>query len=504
MNYNTLSGSAKLYKKVGLLGTGQMVASGEMPNIAIITTLNAFEHKRLIESVGFGVRSCGGAVNVFYTPFFGFSNKTNPMTAKYTDSFRRVAASNAEAIIKTNLIDGVIVVTDCDITAAGIIEGAARANCPVLVISTGTFDFSADMSKGFNAFQIPGAVTGGKLNLKDSEDMLKDVFFPHGIRGDFNSTSSFFIVAEAMGLSVPGASLCKVDSGNHFRAAVATGEQMCKSAKDLISPRKFLTRENLGNAIALCLSIGADIGALSHFTNLVKIYDPKIPHELISEYTTKTPLLVAPDNQTCNYLNKIGINSIYKKLASTPKLIDETVIAYNGEKLRSILTETQPAELEPISKAARAVLCKGSAVGLGGYAQPTSQTPVSISGKAWVYDNLEAADKALLSGSISNGVIVVHNCVDTYVTCLAYAIEGMQKQNDIAIITDGLCEKTSCLVVTRCTPDSFANQEFANIQNGDVLEIDLAKGRLNSNVLAKEQKHREKRNSVIKPAIYFS
>ena len=504
MNYNTLSGSAKLYKKVGLLGTGQMVASGEMPNIAIITTLNAFEHKRLIESVGFGVRSCGGAVNVFNTPFFGFSNKTNPMSAKYADSFRRVAACNAEAIIKTNLIDGVVAITDCDITAAGIIEGAAKANCPILVLSTGTFDYSADMNNGLNAFQIPGAVTGGKLNSKDSEDLIKDVFFPHGIRGDFNSASSFFIVAEAMGLSVPGASINKVDSGNQFRSAVATGEQMCKSAKNLISPRKFLTRENLSNATALALSIGADIGALNHFNNLVKTYDPKIPHNLIAEYTAKTPLLVAPENQNCNYLNKIGLNTIYKKLASTPKFIDETVIAYNGEKLRSILTETEPANLEPISKFARTVLCKGSACELGGYAQPTPQTPVTISGKAWVYDDLESADKAILSGSITSGVIVVKNCADTYVSCIAYAIEGMQKQNEIAIVTDGLCEKTPCLVVTRCTPDTFANQEFANIQNGDVLEIDLAKGRFNTNVLAKEQKSREKRNTTKKQQIYFN
>jgi len=74
----------------------------------------------------------------------------------------------------------------------------------------------------------------------------------------------------------------------------------------------------------------------------------------------------------------------------------------------------------------------------------------------------------------------------------------------IAVITDGLCDKTSTLVVTRCSPNSLANEDFANIQNGDQLEIDLSRGRLNTNINSKDVKTRAKRNDVRKAVVYFN
>ena len=503
MNLNTLTGSAKLHKKIGIYATGQMVTDGEVPNIAIITTLNPYDHKRLVESVGFGVRSSGGAVSVFYTTFFGSSNKINPMTAKFTQSFRQTAVSNAQAIIKTNLIDGVVAVTDCEITASGIIEACSRANCPVLILSTGVGAESCNMAE-IKPHHILGAVAGGRLNAKQGKELISNAHLPKDIGADFNSVSTFFILAECFGFAMAGAGSGIAGSGMHYRTAVATGEQICKNAKDVLSPKKFLTRGALNNAITLMLAIGGNVSALSHWKTLVSQHEDKLPHDMISEISAKTPLLVAPVDANCAFLRNIGVNRILKQLSSIPKLIDETVLTTNGEKLRTINAEVEPATLEPASKTASVVLCKGTAATSGGFAQPNPATPTVFSGKAWVYDDLESADKALLTGSIPNGsIVVVRNCVDNYITCLVHTIEGMQKTKDIAIITDGLCEKSDVLVVTQCTPSGLANEEFANIQNGDQLEIDLGRGRLATNILAKEIKGRQKKNSVRKEQFYF-
>jgi|GEM_PF-1283863 len=503
MNYNTLSGSAKLYKKLETYSLGQEVTSGEVPNIAIISTVDAAANKRLVESVEYGVRSLNGTVKVFSMAEFGQFNKINPMTAKYAAGFRKVSAQNAEAIIRTNLIDGVVAITDCDITAAGIIEGAAKVNCPILLLPTGVNLASIDSGRRGN-LQVLGAAACGKLNSRQSEEMIKNAFVPQCLSNDFDSASTFFVLAEAMGFCVPGASCGLLNSGGQYRNAVATGAQIYKSAKDFFSSKKLLTRGSLGNAMALCLAIGGEIGALNLASNLVKNYEPQIAHGLIAEYSVKVPLLLSGENQNCSVLREIGIFPILKQLASSPKLIDESALTYSGEKLKNTLAATESANQTPVSNNARIILVKGSAAEHGGYVQPAKHTPASFSGKAWVYDGLEAADKALLANSIPTGsILVVHNCVDTYVTSLAYAIEGMQKQNEIAVITDGLCEKTSVLVVTRCTPDSLSNEEFANIQNGDTLEIDLSRGRINTNILSKEQKSRAKKNSVKKQQFFF-
>jgi len=499
MNFNSLSGSAKMYKKLQIAALGQAMPSGEVPNIAILCAVDRFSNIRLIENIIGGVKAKGGNVTVVDVPAFGFWSKLNPMTAKYALSFKRVAASNAEAIIKCGLYDGVVIVSDCDITAAGLLEGAARSNCPALIISTG-------VCAGTSNFELSlcGRVAAGKLNARESETCIQTFFseFEKLPSIYFNSANTFFILMEAMGLCVPTASTTHTTSPRHPRNAAATGEAIFENAKNVLSPKKFLTRAALGNAIALCLAIGGDISAIYTASELVQIYE-KIPHEIIAEFSPKVQLLLEPQAQGCSsIIHDFGIAAILKQLSNTPKLIDETALAYTGEKLKSTLANQVPTEFAPVTKTARIVLAQGSACEDGGYIQPAKGTPSSFQGKAWVYNSLEDADKALTSGSIPDGsVMFVHNCTDTFVTALAYTIEGLERK--IAIVTDGLCDKTGILAVTRCTPDSLANESFANIQSGDQIDIDLGRGRINTNASAKDLKIRAKRNSVRKQTVYF-
>jgi len=502
MNFNTLSGSAKLYKKLEVCASGQPTPSGEVPNIAILCAVDYFANHQIIESVSSGIKAKGGIVAVPNVPSFGSLRKINPMTAKYAASFARTASSTAEAVIKSGLYDGVVIVADCDITAAGLLQGAARANCPALIVPIGISHSAAQQADNY---KTQGLISGGRINSREGEAITQNAKTFRGIPHEFNSLSTFFILMETMGLCVPGTSLSRFESAPHLRNAVATGNQICENAKSVLSPKKFLTLANLCNAITLCLSIGADISAISLITNLVQVYE-KVPNGIIAEYSAKTPLLVAPANQNCIYIAQVGgIASILKQL-SEARLVDDDTLVYSGEKLRTALSGWgwRSANLEAVSDTARIILVKGTACENGGYVQPTEKTPIAISGRAWVYESLEEADIALVAGNIPDGsVVVVHNCPDTFVSALAYTIEGMDKQSKIAVITDGLCDKTSALVVTRCTPDSLANESFANIQNGDQIDIDLGRGRLNINVLAKEMASREKKNMTRKPAIYF-
>lgn len=505
MNFNTLSGSAKLHKKLEVCATGQATASGEVPNIAILCAAEKFANQKLVDCVVFGIKSKNALATIVQVPNYSYASKINPMTAKYAASFARTAASSAEAIIKCGLYDGVVIVADCDVTAAGLLEGAAKANCPALILPTGT---CSSATKSTSNYRIQGLLTGGKINARENDTLIQNASMSRAISNSFNSVSTFFIMVEAMGFCVPTASHRLIDSAVQLRNAVTTGASIAESAKDVLTPKKFLTRSALGNAIAVCLAIGGDISAVNLLSNLVSKYE-KIPHGIIAEYTAKTPLLVAPENQGCKYLsqNCSGIAGILKQLSSIAKLLDEQALVHTGEKLRNALTGWgwESAGLGEASKTSQARLVKGTACEDGGYAQPTENTPISISGKAWVYATLEDADKALTANNIpDNSIIVVHNCVDTYVSALAYTIEGMSKQDKIAIITDGLCDKTSALVVTRCSPDSLANGNLANIQNGDMLEIDLGRGRLNTNINSKDIKARAKKNATKKPVVYFS
>lgn len=137
------------------------------------------------------------------------------------------------------------------------------------------------------------------------------------------------------------------------------------------------------------------------------------------------------------------------------------------------------------------------------YPVSNSTAPLVMEGQAWVYSSIIDAMNALCSNAIDNGIIVLQNCSGTDVTIVAQTISAMNKSDAIAIMTDGYCCATPVLTIAHISPDGYTNQDFANIQNGDNLEIDITKGRININVNSRDMKLRAKRNILKKHEIYF-
>ena len=156
-----------------------------------------------------------------------------------------------------------------------------------------------------------------------------------------------------------------------------------------------------------------------------------------------------------------------------------------------------------VNKTNGLVAVKGSACEDGGIVKMGKWTPPQFSGRAWVYKSLEEADRAISSGQVKEGIVVLQNCKGVDVSIIVHAIMKKELQKTVALATDGYCFPLSVFCVTHCSPSSFENQAFANIQMGDALEIDLAKGRFNTNVASKDMRVREKRGSAVRREMYF-
>ena len=440
MNFNTLSPTSKMLKKLQSYSTGQPVTSGDVPNIAIINAADVIESKKLVENIVVGIKSSEGTAFVHNVPFFGYANKINPMTAKFAISFRESARTNALAIIKTSMADGVVIVTDCDVTATGLLEGCLAANCPVVVLPlgvTGMQNFGLDGEcSGKPVVQVAGAITSGKLTVTKGDEILSREYMP-------KNQSSLFCLIEKLGFTLPEASTNKRGSGIQLTTALETGKAAVKRANELRTLRKALTKVTWQEIVDHSLTSKYDIGGLYLLSKIFAANDVKI----------------------------------------TPEFLDERAKKIGGVNI---------------------VRLTGTAVGGGTYVQYIDEKPAQFSGKAWVYQNLEEADRALLGGKIPSGsVVVLHDCMGADVSGFAFGILGMGREKEIAIATDGICDTTKVLTVMLSHPNSYENEEFANIQNGDVLEIDVVKGRFNTNVMAKEQKIRQKKNTVKKVQAHF-
>jgi len=429
MNFNTLSPTARVLKKLQNYTLGMPVSSRDNPSIAVINACDIDEGKNLVQNVVAGIRmDADMSVFVHNVPYFGYADKVNPMTAKFTESFRRTSATNAKAIIKTCMADGVVIVTGCEVTAAGLLEGCLEINCPAVVLPLGVEDAST-------VLQLEGTVTSGKITSAAIDEILQNQHLPR-------VQSSFFILLEKLGFCVPSASTNK-RGGRQAMCALEAGKSAVNITRDIRTPKKILTKQAWQDVVDFCLTGNHDISGLYLLSVIFSATD-----------------------------NKISLDQV-------------------GERIQ----KTSPSNIARLT---------GTAVGGYAFCQFNGDKPAAFSGKAWVYQNLEDADRAIHGGNVPNkSVVVLQNCLGMDISCIANAIIGMGRAGDIAIATDGICESTEVLTVTYALPHSYENEEFANIQNGDLLEIDVVKGRFNTNILSKELKTRAKRNTTKKPGMYF-
>ena len=260
--------------------------------------------------------------------------------------------------------------------------------------------------------------------------------------------STFFCLLEKLGLVAPGASTNKRGSNAQMAAALETGKMAVADTTELKLPKKMFTKTSLQEVVDHCIMSGFALDGLRLIARLFKIAEVKPSNEYLADRL-----------EALNKKGEIDAPVITKRLGGTA---------------------------------------------LGGSAFIQTKTKAVFAGNAWVYQTLEDADTALCGGAIpANSVIVLQNCEGLDVSAIAHTIVKQGRVAELAIATDGVCEVTDVLCVQLCTPSSNANEEFANIQNGDALKIDVKEGRFNSNVLAKDLKNRAKRNTIRKTPIYF-
>ena len=111
----------------------------------------------------------------------------------------------------------------------------------------------------------------------------------------------------------------------------------------------------------------------------------------------------------------------------------------------------------------------------------------------------EEGANAILNRAFEKGVLVIQNAGKvsglggTIVSQSAIAVESMEKQNDIIIITDGeVPDEANTVVIGNITPETNGGN-LAYIKEGDTIEIDFVKGRINAEINAKEFNTRQKK-----------
>nr|WP_295971254.1 dihydroxy-acid dehydratase [uncultured Bacillus sp.] len=487
----------------------------DQPVIAIANSWNEIvpghvHLSQLAERVKKGVMDAGGLPLEFNTIAVcdGIAQGHDGM--KYSLPSREVIADSVETMVNAHgIFDGMVVLSSCDKIVPGMMMAAARLNLPSLVVLGGVMPNHIKPKESKAARQ---KFLAGELDEKGLVDITKQYYPSAGACPFLGTANTMQGLSEALGMALPKTSWMQALSEEQLDAAESAGRQAVELVKKKIRPSDILTIDAFKNAISVLLAMGGSLNACLHLPAIAHEAGIDLPLDLFDEISRTVPFIagVTPNNNeyTTNDLQRAGgMPALMQELSSHLNLDALTV---TGTTVRENIRGAKVLDREiihhlekPIDHEGGIAVLKGNLAAQGALIKQSAVPEAlrTFSGPAVVFNSEEEFLEAFESNKIHEGNAVViryegprggpgmrelHRCT-----------EVLNKFKKIALITDGRFSGASAgLSIGYVSPEAAEAGNIALVQDGDIIDINVAARSLNLHVseaeLAKRLEHLEK------------
>lgn len=231
-----------------------------------------FHFDSLVQEVCNGVFEAGGKPGVFAVSDIcdGVAQATDGMS--YSLISRDIMAAMVEIHALGHPHDGMVLISGNDKSVPAHFVAIARCGLPAIHLPGGTQLNAPDYVTSNKMWSMGAAVERGELPREDLELAQKGACPTCGACQFMGSASTGQVLAEALGLALPGSALTPAPLTKLLRFARAAGKQILRLIEDDITPDRILTRQAFENAITLHAATGGSTNALLHL--------PAVAHEL--------------------------------------------------------------------------------------------------------------------------------------------------------------------------------------------------------------------------------
>ncbi|WP_448006695.1 dihydroxy-acid dehydratase [Agromyces bauzanensis] len=437
-----------------------------------------------------GVKAAGGLALEFPT-----ISISEPFTRPTSMLLRNLMAMDVEEMIASSPIDGVVLLGGCDKTVPAQLMGAISAGKPALMVTAGPRPLSCWRGEDFAIDDLWPAVEQRSRGLvSDGEwDELEEKVNPGpGTCNVMGTAASMALVAEVLGFALPGSSLPPAADPRRSWIAEATGHAIVAAVLAHRVPTVDLAA--LENAVRVVCGVGGSTNALIHLEAIAGRAGLRIGTDRLTEWARTTPLVADVRPVGARALSELdaagGLPAVLRALGSS---VHDGVVSATGESWRAIIDRTPHSDASVIG----AIAPRGAITVLIGSLAPRGavikgvvddRTPTVRRGPALVFDGVAdlnariddpdlpvSADTVLVLrgvGPIGASMPEVGH-IPVPARLLA---EGV---TDMVRVTDARMSGTaSGTVVLHVAPEAAVGGPLALVVDGDLIELDLASGRL--------------------------
>jgi dihydroxy-acid dehydratase len=497
------------------------------PVVAIINTWSEINtcHAHLrerAEAVKKGVWQAGGfPVEIPALSITETYMKPSPML------YRNLLAMETEENLRSLPVDGAVLMGGCDKTTPGLLMGAISMNVPAIYLPAGPMlrgNWKGEpLGSGTDLWKFWTERCAGTITEEEWNDMEGGIARSPGFCMTMGTAATMTALAEALGVTLPGASSIPAVDASHVRMAMNAGRRIVDMIWEDLKPVSILTIEAFENAIAVDMAIGGSTNAIIHLVALARRCGLRLDLNRFDEISRRVPVLanIRPSGKFLmeDFYYAGGLPALMAEMTDLLHLDSLTVNGRTlGENLKGACIHNpeviRPRDKPLISSGGTAILYGNLAP--NGAVIKTSAADLRLlvhTGPAIVFknytemearmdrDDLDVTDESVLvlqnAGPLGGPGMPEWGMLPIPRKLLVKGVRDMVRISDARM--SGTAYGTCVLHVS---PESYVGGPLALVRDGDLISLDVPNRTLNVNVAQSELASR--RAGWIRPEIYYS
>jgi dihydroxy-acid dehydratase len=430
--------------------------------------------------------------------------------------YRNMLAMETEEMIRSHPLDGVVLMGGCDKTTPGLVMGALSAGVPMIYLPAGPMlrgNYAGQaLGSGSDAWKFWDERRAGNISDAEWIGIQGGIARSAGVCMTMGTASTMTAIAEAMGLSLPGASSIPAVDSSHQRMSAECGRRIVEMVWEELTPDRIVTAASVRNAAIVAMAIGCSTNAVVHLIAISRRAGVDLTLDDLDALGRTTPLVanVRPAGQDYLMEDFYYAGGLRALMAQIAERLDVSALTVTGKSLGENLEGARVHNDDVIRPLSNPVYHEGSLAVLRGNLCPNGAVikPAACDprfhvheGPALVFDSYPDMKAAIDDETLDvtpDHVLVLRNAGPRGGP--GFPEWGMlpipkalikQGHRDMLRISDARMSGTSYgACVLHVAPEAYIGGPLALLRTGDIVRLDLPKRRLDMLVAEAELESR--------------
>lgn len=491
----------------------------------------------LVKSVRKGIEDSGGFGARYFCTDICDGESQGHDGINFSLASREMIANMIEIHANATPFDGGVFIASCDKGMPGNLIGMARVNIPSIMVTGGTMSAGPELLTLEQLGMYSAKFERGEIDESKLTWAKHNACPSCGACSFIGTASTLQIMAEALGLSLPGSALLPATSPDLLDYAYNAGKRIVELAKLGLRPSDIITMDSFENAIMVHAAISGSTNCLLHLPAIAHEYGITITGDTFDRLHRGAHYLLdlrpAGKWPAEFFYYAGGVPAIMEEIKSVLHLDAKTITGKTlGENLDELkvsgfyercqkwldaankkygINITKQDIIRPYDKAigteGSIAVLKGNLAPEGAVIKHTACPKEMYKAvlNARPFDSEEECLDAVLHHKVQKGDAVFiryEGPKGSGMPEMFYTSEAISSDKElgksIALITDGRFSGASTgPVIGHCSPEAAAGGPIALVEEGDIIELDVFERKLNIVGVKGERKTPEEINKIL-------